>query len=221
MAQGHMRLGIAAIALIALWVVVYWWTPAPERSTEVAFERPVPVALEPDDRTGQIPPEPKPSSIPEPDIIPPSFIQHTVRAGDTAEKISQRHYNTTVHWQSVMKANPKTDFQHLRVGMTIRVPVDPANVQGIPNPDAGKLPPPKTPPPPGSKPVPPLEVGKGIEYTVERGDTLTGLAARFYGRASAWTILRDANLDKVGEDGSKLRSGMRIVIPPAPNRAAN
>lgn len=200
MTQGSFRLALGVAALAALWIVVYWWTPTAPRPS-IAFQSspsPAPPIEEPS-RSDE-PPAPK--ARPRPAVTPPSFYQHVVARGDSAPSISKRYYGTAAHAKAVMRANPKTDFENLRVGMTIRVPVDTKNIQGIAN---------NTPPKPDA-PVKPV----GTEYTVETGDTLTGIAFRFYGRASVYQWIIDANTDQLGADGTKLRAGMKVIIPPAP-----
>jgi nucleoid-associated protein YgaU len=54
---------------------------------------------------------------------------------------------------------------------------------------------------------------------VKTGDTLSDIANEIYGRAGLWTVIRDANRDAVGDDGSRLRPGMVLKIPPAPHGA--
>ncbi len=50
---------------------------------------------------------------------------------------------------------------------------------------------------------------EGQTYTVQSGDTLIDIAEEFYGEASKWTLIRDANnLD------APLQVGQEIVIPP-------
>lgn len=208
MGQGSFRLVIAVAALAVLWVVVYWWTPPP-RPASVALDLPTGPHLPPTDAAPTDEPAARsPALAVDADlpVIPPSFYEYHIQRGDTAQSISRRIYGTTRHWQAVMKANPKTDFQHLRVGMTVRVPVDPANVQGTPAPTPDNR--------PDIVPSPPA----GAEYVVARGDTLTGLAQRFYGRASLWRRILDANRAALGDDASRLRAGMRLIIPPAPSR---
>lgn len=221
MTPGSVRLGIAAVALILVWIVVYWWTPAtPEVSLE--FDHPPQRFAPPEPPAGiaatvpttpSLPPAKEAEPPPQPAVIPPSFILYSVQRGDTAERISQKVYGTSEHWKSVMQANPMADFQRLKEGRIIRVPQDPKNVQGVPGSKRAKAPA-KVPTPESADPV-----SSGIEYLVESGDTLTGIAARFYGRASAWTLIRDANLEKLGEDGKNLRSGMKITLPAAPDGA--
>jgi len=50
------------------------------------------------------------------------------------------------------------------------------------------------------------------EYVVQEGDTLFKLAMRFYGRRSAWTLIRDANKATVSSDG-RIRQGQTLVFP--------
>ena len=47
-------------------------------------------------------------------------------------------------------------------------------------------------------------------HTIQRGDTLWSLAARYYGAGPRWTQIRDAN---PGILPTKLRVGARIVVP--------
>ncbi|MCB9794893.1 MAG: protein kinase [Alphaproteobacteria bacterium] len=49
-------------------------------------------------------------------------------------------------------------------------------------------------------------------YVVQRGDTLGGLAFRFYGDASRWPEIKRANQDKL-RGRSVLQAGMELVIP--------
>ncbi|MDD3119096.1 MAG: LysM peptidoglycan-binding domain-containing protein [Victivallales bacterium] len=49
-------------------------------------------------------------------------------------------------------------------------------------------------------------------YTVGKGDTLGGIARKFYGKASKWRVILDANKDKV-TNPNKLRVGTVLVIP--------
>lgn len=238
MSSGTLRLGLAAAALIALWVLVYWWTPAPDDGLDLTFappedgpalvleELPEPppaqsVGPAPTGAQGSAETSKRPAA---PAVVPPSFRRYTVRAGDTAQRISRRFYGTTAHWQAVMKANPKTDFQKLREGAVILVPVNPNNVQGTPTAGAGA---PKL--PPGPEPTRASRDTEerarqvtnpdGFTYIVESGDTLSGLAQRFYGRASSWPAIVAVNRELLGERGEKLRPGMTITIPPAPEPA--
>ena len=61
---------------------------------------------------------------------------------------------------------------------------------------------PALPPPP-----PPLRV-----YIVKPGDTLSSIAAHFLGDARLWSIIFEANRDKISNP-NLIRPGMQLVIP--------
>ena len=58
---------------------------------------------------------------------------------------------------------------------------------------------------------PPHETRPSV-YVVQEGDTLYKIAMRFYGRSSAWKIIRDANKAAISTDG-RVKSGMKIKLP--------
>lgn len=49
-------------------------------------------------------------------------------------------------------------------------------------------------------------------YTVEAGDTLVKIALRFYGRKSAWKLIREANKATVPVSGA-VRAGQTLILP--------
>jgi nucleoid-associated protein YgaU len=54
---------------------------------------------------------------------------------------------------------------------------------------------------------------QGQTYIVESGDTLGGIADKFYGDPALHTLIQEANdLD----DGSPLQRGLELIIPPEP-----
>ncbi|MFY2762688.1 LysM peptidoglycan-binding domain-containing protein [Arenimonas sp. MALMAid1274] len=65
----------------------------------------------------------------------------------------------------------------------------------------------------------PLEGGGGggtldQQYTVEKGDTLSHIAKRFYGKASKWPDIFAANRDQLS-DPDRIRPGQVLRIPAA------
>lgn len=182
-----------------------------------AAQRPAPQPQ--DDPVADTPPEPpapEADTAPEPDgpdgrtegetpgTIPPRFTEYVVQRGDDMWSIAQKVYGDRDRWDAVAKANPTVDPQRLRAGQTLRIAVDPDNVQGVP---ADGSPP----PPPDADPT---------EHIVAEGETLSEIAKTLYGRASLWRVIYDANrhLLDAPED---LRPGMRLLIPPAPSRAGS
>ena len=51
-------------------------------------------------------------------------------------------------------------------------------------------------------------------YTVVKGDTLSAIAKRFYGKASAWTKIHEANRDQISNP-DLIRPGQVFRIPKA------
>ncbi len=159
------------------------------------------------------PPEPEegegatPDRVSDRGVIPPEFREYTVVSGDTFERISQKVYGTRRHGMAIGRANPLLDPRKLREGMTIRVPVDPSNIQGLPVDEDGT---PREPGPPESSPT--------IEYTVKRGDTLSSIAKAFYGSVRHVDYLYDANRGRLASKDD-LRLGQVLLIPPLPEGA--
>lgn len=61
----------------------------------------------------------------------------------------------------------------------------------------------------------PTPTSTGIRhYTVKPGDTLSHIAQRYYGRASEWHRIHDANRDLI-DDPDLIQPGQDLVIPPA------
>ena len=49
-------------------------------------------------------------------------------------------------------------------------------------------------------------------YVVQEGDTLYRIAMKFYGRSSAWKLIREANKTEISNDG-RVKAGQRLVLP--------
>ncbi len=56
--------------------------------------------------------------------------------------------------------------------------------------------------------------GNEQTYTVVAGDTLSGISKHFYGEASLYMTIFEANRDKL-TDPNKIQTGMRLRIPTA------
>ncbi|MFA4945687.1 MAG: LysM peptidoglycan-binding domain-containing protein [Lentisphaeria bacterium] len=77
---------------------------------------------------------------------------------------------------------------------------------------AAAVPPPAS-PAPAVAPAPVATRVTETSHVVQPGDTLAGLARRYYGTASAWRRLQDANVALL-HGGTALQIGMRLRIPP-------
>jgi nucleoid-associated protein YgaU len=52
-------------------------------------------------------------------------------------------------------------------------------------------------------------------YTVQAGDTLWGIAVKFYGKGNGmkYTTIHEANKDVIGPDPDKIFAGQVLTIP--------
>ncbi|MFA5069397.1 MAG: LysM peptidoglycan-binding domain-containing protein [Candidatus Omnitrophota bacterium] len=60
--------------------------------------------------------------------------------------------------------------------------------------------------------IKPAQLADYQEYTVKQGDTLSHIAKAFYGKAAKWTLIYEANADKV-KNPAKIKQGTRLKIP--------
>ncbi len=78
------------------------------------------------------------------------------------------------------------------------------NIEGVEKVVADDL---TAPPPPPEEPEPEVQF-----YEIVSGDTLGGIAKKFYGNASKYTVIFEANRDIIS-DPNKIYPGQKIQIP--------
>ncbi len=197
--------------------------PADEPSastTAAAREQPAPVLLatnaprtiRPDNRG--ITPVSQRTTRQQTVVFQPLFTSYTIRAGETSfEAISRRIFGTSKHALAIARANPLTSPDKLRAGQTLLIPKDPSNIQGR----VGTLDIPT--PTPASNPAPspapttaPGTADQARTHTVAPGETLSDIAQRYYGTASRWREILEANRDKLARP-ERVRIGMVLRIP--------
>jgi hypothetical protein len=72
---------------------------------------------------------------------------------------------------------------------------------------------PKPQPKPAPKPQPkPKPAPKPVEYTVQAGDSLSSIAAKF---KTTWQKIYDANKRTIGSDPNRIQAGQKLTIPQA------
>lgn len=206
--------------LIAVWVLVYWlYQPRPPRVTADVIDRPVPVQpriAEPE----PAPPEtalPTPAPVvaeptapppePPPAIIEPKFREYVVQAGDVSwERIAQRVYGDRRMADVIARANPMNTSDRLKPGRTIlRIPLDPTNIQGKPNPEYKPAAP--SPESPKAKPE--------TTYVIQSDDTLWDIAKKVYGKGHMWKVIYEANRDVI-KNPDRPVAGTVLRIPAQP-----
>lgn len=67
----------------------------------------------------------------------------------------------------------------------------------------------------GAKTAAPVATPARRTHTVEKGDTLSGIAQKVYGRADRWQLIYQANRDQL-DDPDRIYPGQVLVIPAAP-----
>jgi nucleoid-associated protein YgaU len=50
-------------------------------------------------------------------------------------------------------------------------------------------------------------------YTVQDGDTLSSIAAQFYGDDSQWMQIYEANKEAIGDNPDNISAGLVLTIP--------
>lgn len=215
------RMFVGVCLLVLLWIGTYWLydpgadademdisfagssEPEPEARTmpppvtrEVVEPAPRPIVEEP-------PPQP-PQGV---RVVPPQFREHVVRANESYESIARDELGSPTLWEAIARANPLKDPRRLKVGDVIRVPLDPANIQGVVvgDPVQGGDSSAQT---PHAEPVP-------VEYTIRAGDSLTKIAREYYGSVRFADLIFDANRDRLSSPDA-LSVGQVLRLPPAP-----
>ena len=228
MANSSGRIAAGLVILSAVWIGVYWWWPVEppirfattdetsQASRSNISQRQVASPIREHARTTPAgstlanAPTPPPMQLTGvPGVVAPSFIDDTIRAGDTFASIAQRHYGDASRADVIARANPLMSPLNLREGRTIRVPNDPANVQGLP---VVKLADGSTQTAPAQQPA---NAAPAQEYVVQKGDSLARIAKRVFGEERLADMIFQANRD-VLSDPSKIRVGQKLKIPPKP-----
>jgi len=200
------------LVLAVLWILVYWWWDPQPR---ISFD---PGAAEAGAEMGRPPSAAAPNLIveprrvdpvigaqatpPKPVIVPPRFRDYTVRNGDTLNSIARRELGSANLRDAVSRANPLVNFDGIKAGRVIRIPLDPTNIQGKPAADTT----------PAPTVTPPEQT---IEYTVRSGDTLSGIAKSQYGSTAYKDLIFQANRDRLKDEDS-LQLGQKLRLPPKP-----
>lgn len=180
----------------------------PEEEREEELETPIldkggPVVIE-EPAEEEIIPEPTTTEEVSTREIPDGGT-YTVVEGDSLSIISQKLYGSAKYWVQISQANPTMDPQRLSIGQVIKLPSaseitpsrNPVPVEG----DLDNVPP------------------NFVVYTVQAGDTLTSISIQYYNTDKYWDVIHDANRSRIGNSPDKIREGMKLMIPPSPNRA--
>lgn len=209
--------------LVLLWIGTYWlYEPGrPASGAEVSFDEPVEATL-------PVPP-PDPDPIDEAPVTfedppqggatdlanggrtdgavirAPEFRDYVVKDGETFKSIARDELGNVGLWNAIARSNPLRDPRRLKAGDVIRLPLDPANIQGVlVSGDTGE----------------PLDGGAGVpdeepwvEYSVKSGDSLSRISQAYYGSSRHADAIFDANRDQLRSPDA-LKIGQVLLLPP-------
>jgi len=217
--ESSQRVLFSMTLLALLWIVVYWsWGPS-DLTPTVSFDSPPRVSeptVEPGSSVGprgsRAPQRPAQTELINPTlgsgdtlrVAPPSFVSYTIKSGETLEEIALRQYGDRRLWRVIAEANPLKDVERIRAGDTLRIPVDPSNIQGVVVDASGERASPPTPTAP-----------EFVEYVVKSGDTLSEISQAYYGTIRNADLIFQANRDSL-RSKDDLKLGQTIRLPAAP-----
>lgn len=223
------RMAVGLLALAALWNAVYWFWPVHREAPVVmagvreeplvdplrqdAPEAPVELSMGPPE-TG---PKPEPQIVdpilhdPEHQtfLVPPEFEMYTVTEADrTMGDVAERFYGDASLSTVIAQANSYLDPRRLTAGHVLRIPKDPANIQGKTVDGRGNPVDVPTPVPP------PVEF---TEYVVQQGDTLGAISRLHYKTTRHADAIYAFNRQRLGLDSPRaIRPGQVLRIPKEP-----
>lgn len=174
-------------------------TPPLPRSNDTTTTSPP----RPGSATPVVPPITRPSTPVGPSITPTggmpvsdSLRIYVVQPGDTLSRIAARELGSIALADNIFLLNRDviSDPDHLMAGVRIRLPVRETlgGTAGVPG--TG-------------------ESERRVVHRVQRGETLSSIAVRYYGTRAAWQFLHQANAS-VLPNPDQLSVGMELIIPP-------
>jgi len=129
-------------------------------------------------------------------------VRHQVERGETLWGLAKHYYGDGMKWKKLAHANAdlvgESGSNYLEVGWTLTIP------------DAAD---------PNAPQEDQSEARPGHTYTVERGDTLSGIADDAYGSPNRWPTIAQANPDVI-DNPNLIDVGDRLNLPAAKKSAA-
>lgn len=143
------------------------------------------------------------------------FMSYTCRAGDTFASLAGAFYGATEYAAALRQAN--SDVLTLAAGVQLTVPTDarptPPRAESLPAQPVRRA--------PTATSAGAVELAEDVdgqlgtefrEHVLARGETLSHVAERYYGRKDLWTRIFDANSDVI-DDPDRVGEGTVLRIP--------
>src|SRR5579862_206540 len=150
--------------------------------------------------------------------------EYVIKEGDTLESIAQKHKTSAA---KIAEANPGLKPTALRVGKKLVLPgktekpvVEKSEDAQVAKETPAPAPPleVKTPPAPKTDAAITNVNGQKI-YTVQPGDTLSGISVKVYSTSRHYQKIYEANKEAI-EDPNTLQVGLKLTMPDLPSKVA-
>lgn len=158
----------------------------------------------------------------------PTSEDYVIKTGDTLEKIATKHKTTAA---KILEANPGLKATALRVDKTIKIPGTKTETAPVAVAEKKDETPVVVADPAPKKeevkvePAPKKETAVTVDstgkktYTVQAGDTLSGISVKVYNTSRHYQKIYEANKDAI-EDPNTLQVGLNLVMPDLPSKTA-
>jgi nucleoid-associated protein YgaU len=123
---------------------------------------------------------------------------HIVAAGENLWTIAEKYYGSGYNFVDIAAANKLANPNKLLVGQTLEIPKVEAKTKTAELPTEVKV-------------TPAMSISANT-YTVEKGDTLWGIAVKAYQDGYKWPEIAKANADKIANP-DKIEVGLVLTLP--------
>ena len=131
---------------------------------------------------------------------------HVVKSGESFWTIAKNEYGNPSYYSHLARANPKVDPSKLKAGMRITIP---SKDDVVPRTVAAS-----------ALMSEPQTIDETRQYRVQKGDSLSTIAKKLYGRADMADRIYQANRDVIGANPSALKLNAVLTLPETPTRTA-
>ena len=121
-----------------------------------------------------------------PVVAGPGEKTYTVKKGDSLYSIAQKELGSAAKWKEIQKLNSDVSSSDLKIGQTLKLPVD------------------------ATAPVIGAPTASGKTHSVAKGETLGDISAKYFKTSKNWKKIQEAN---PGVSPENLKVGQKLIIP--------